>query len=99
METPALPVIVISAALLLSYYFGVQGLAGVAGISEYAKGIYGTAIATMGMLQLRGVHPGHGYLRAHHGQRRRHYRDVGTSRSRSATGRTSWTRRGTRPRR
>ena len=50
METPAVPVIVISAALLLSYYFGVQGLAGVAGISGYAKGIYGTAIATMGML-------------------------------------------------
>ena len=50
METPALPVIVISAALLLSYYFGVQGLAGVADISDYAKGIYGTAIATMGML-------------------------------------------------
>ena len=50
METPALPVIVISAALLLSYYFGVRGLAGVAGISDYEKGIYGTAIATMGML-------------------------------------------------
>jgi K(+)-stimulated pyrophosphate-energized sodium pump len=50
METPAMPVVVISAALLLSYYFGVQGLAGVADISDYAKGIYGTAIATMGML-------------------------------------------------
>ena len=50
METPAMPVVVISAALLLSYYFGVQGLSGVAGISDYAKGIYGTAIATMGML-------------------------------------------------
>jgi len=50
METPALPVIVISAALLLSYYFGVQGLSDIAGISNYAKGIYGTAIATMGML-------------------------------------------------
>ncbi len=50
METPALPVIAISAALLLSYYFGVQGLAAVSGISDYAKGIYGTAIATMGML-------------------------------------------------
>ncbi|MDE3105254.1 MAG: sodium-translocating pyrophosphatase [Acidobacteriota bacterium] len=50
METPALPVIVISAALLLSYYFGVRGLAEVAGVSDYAKGIYGTAIATMGML-------------------------------------------------
>ncbi|RZU39558.1 sodium-translocating pyrophosphatase [Edaphobacter modestus] len=50
METPAVPVIVISAALLLSYYFGVRGLAGIVGISEYEKGIYGTAIATMGML-------------------------------------------------
>jgi K(+)-stimulated pyrophosphate-energized sodium pump len=50
METPAMPVVVISAALLLSYYFGVHGLANVTGISDYAKGIYGTAIATMGML-------------------------------------------------
>jgi K(+)-stimulated pyrophosphate-energized sodium pump len=50
METPAMPVIVISAALLLSYYFGVQGLADVTTVSNYAKGIYGTAIATMGML-------------------------------------------------
>jgi K(+)-stimulated pyrophosphate-energized sodium pump len=50
METPAMPVMAISAALLLSYYFGVRGLAGVAGVSDYAKGIYGTAIATMGML-------------------------------------------------
>jgi K(+)-stimulated pyrophosphate-energized sodium pump len=52
METPAMPVVVICAALLLSYYFGVKGLAGVdlPGISNYVKGIYGTAIATMGML-------------------------------------------------
>ena len=50
METPALPVLAISAALLLSYYCGVQGLHDVTGISDYAKGIYGTAIATMGML-------------------------------------------------
>ncbi len=50
METPALPVIVISAALMLSYYCGIRGLEDAAGISEYAKGIYGTAIATMGML-------------------------------------------------
>jgi K(+)-stimulated pyrophosphate-energized sodium pump len=51
METPAMPVIVISAALLLSYYCGVRGLANVpAHLSDYAKGIYGTAIATMGML-------------------------------------------------
>jgi K(+)-stimulated pyrophosphate-energized sodium pump len=50
METPAMPVVVISAALLLSYYFGVQGLAGVDSVGNFAKGIYGTAIATMGML-------------------------------------------------
>jgi K(+)-stimulated pyrophosphate-energized sodium pump len=50
METPALPVLVIGAALLLSYYFGVRGLEDVAGVANYAKGIYGTAIATMGML-------------------------------------------------
>ncbi len=55
METPAMPVIVICAALLLSYYFGVRGLEGAVGynglpIANYAKGIYGTAIATMGML-------------------------------------------------
>jgi K(+)-stimulated pyrophosphate-energized sodium pump len=52
METPAMPVIVICAALLLSYYFGVKGLEHVdlPGISNYVKGIYGTAIATMGML-------------------------------------------------
>ena len=49
METPALPVVVISAALLLAYYFGQRGLEGVA-IAEYSKGIYGTAVATMGML-------------------------------------------------
>src|SRR6201996_839577 len=57
METPALPVIVISIALLASYYCGVQALAHATDIngnalliSDYAKGIYGTAIATMGML-------------------------------------------------
>jgi K(+)-stimulated pyrophosphate-energized sodium pump len=50
METPAIPVLVISSALLLSYYLGVQGLAGASGVTDYAKGIYGTAIATMGML-------------------------------------------------
>jgi K(+)-stimulated pyrophosphate-energized sodium pump len=50
METPAIPVIVIGCALLFSYYFGVRGLADVTTISDYSKGIYGTAIATMGML-------------------------------------------------
>src|SRR5215469_15537027 len=57
METPAVPVIVISIALLASYYCGVRALANATDISghallisDYAKGIYGTAIATMGML-------------------------------------------------
>jgi len=50
METPALPVLVIGAALLLSYWFGVKALEDVTGIAAYAKGVYGTAIATMGML-------------------------------------------------
>ncbi len=50
METPAVPVLVMGCALLLSYYFGVRGLADIATISDYSKGIYGTAIATMGML-------------------------------------------------
>ncbi|HEY4011613.1 MAG TPA: sodium-translocating pyrophosphatase, partial [Acidobacteriaceae bacterium] len=57
METPALPVVVISIALLASYYCGVRALANatdingnVLVISDYAKGIYGTAVATMGML-------------------------------------------------
>jgi K(+)-stimulated pyrophosphate-energized sodium pump len=52
LETPALPVLVIGAALLLSYWFGLKAFetTTIVGISDYAKGIYGTAIATMGML-------------------------------------------------
>ena len=45
LECTALPVLVISAALLVSYYFGYAGLGKTA-----AGGFYGTAIATMGML-------------------------------------------------
>ncbi len=44
-ECTGLPVLVISAALLLSYWCGEMALGGVAG-----AGLYGTAIATMGML-------------------------------------------------
>ena len=43
LECTALPVLVLSAALILSFYFGVKS-----GIS--GGGLYGTAIATMGML-------------------------------------------------
>jgi K(+)-stimulated pyrophosphate-energized sodium pump len=47
LECPATPVAVISAAILGSYYLGKFGLPS---ISEQAAGLYGTAIATMGML-------------------------------------------------
>jgi K(+)-stimulated pyrophosphate-energized sodium pump len=45
LECTGLPVLVISAALLLSFWCGEQALGGIAG-----AGLYGTAIATMGML-------------------------------------------------
>ena len=48
MECTALPVVVISGAILGSYYLGVN--AGLPGVSAMAAGFYGTAIATMGML-------------------------------------------------
>ena len=47
LECTALPVLVISAAILGSYYLGVN--AGLS-VSAQAAGLYGTAIATMGML-------------------------------------------------
>jgi K(+)-stimulated pyrophosphate-energized sodium pump len=43
LESTALPVVVIAAALILSYWFGMQS-----GVPN--AGLYGTAIATMGML-------------------------------------------------
>jgi K(+)-stimulated pyrophosphate-energized sodium pump len=47
LECPALPVLVISGAILGSYYLGKFGLPG---MPEQTAGLYGTAIATMGML-------------------------------------------------
>jgi K(+)-stimulated pyrophosphate-energized sodium pump len=44
-ECTGIPVLVISVALLLAYFFGEMALPGTAG-----AGLYGTAIATMGML-------------------------------------------------
>ena len=49
MECTAAPIIVISCALLGSYYCGLRAMAGT-GIERVASGLYGTAIATMGML-------------------------------------------------
>ncbi len=48
LECTALPVVVISSAILGSYYLGVN--AGLPGVDPIAAGFYGTAIATMGML-------------------------------------------------
>jgi K(+)-stimulated pyrophosphate-energized sodium pump len=48
LECTAAPVLVISGAILGSYYLGVH--AGLPGVDPIAAGFYGTAIATMGML-------------------------------------------------
>lgn len=49
LECTALPVIAISVALLGAYFVGTKG-AELAGISAFSGGLYGTAVATMGML-------------------------------------------------
>lgn len=54
LESTALPVIVIAIALLISYFFG--GLFAInIGINYHLGGVYGTAIATMGMLSIAGI--------------------------------------------
>jgi K(+)-stimulated pyrophosphate-energized sodium pump len=50
MESTAAPVLVIAAALIGAYQCGVRALAGVEGVGASQAGLYGTAIATMGML-------------------------------------------------
>ncbi len=50
LECTALPVLAISAALIGSYYCGIHGLQEYADISRNSAGLYGTAIACMGML-------------------------------------------------
>ncbi len=54
LESTALPVIVIVAALLVGYYLGT--LFGIeTGIDLHTAGVYGTAVATMGMLSVAGM--------------------------------------------
>jgi K(+)-stimulated pyrophosphate-energized sodium pump len=54
LESTALPILVICAALMLSYKFGQLGMAysGMINVSAKAAGLYGTAVATMGMLSV-----------------------------------------------
>ncbi len=49
-ETTAVTAITIAIALFASYLLGEQGLAGVEGVRAGIGGIFGTAVATMGML-------------------------------------------------
>jgi K(+)-stimulated pyrophosphate-energized sodium pump len=50
MESVAAPVLLITAALIASYRCGVMALAGVPDLPPMSAGLYGTAVATMGML-------------------------------------------------
>jgi K(+)-stimulated pyrophosphate-energized sodium pump len=49
-ESTLITAVIISVALLSSYFLGSHALAGMAGLSSMAAGAFGTAIATMGML-------------------------------------------------
>lgn len=55
LECTALPVIVISIAILLSYYFGTLFGLATPNVGAHLGGVYGTAIATMGMLSIAGM--------------------------------------------
>lgn len=54
LQSTAMPVVVISVAILLSYYLGTL-FAAANGLSAFTGGIYGTAVATMGMLSIAGI--------------------------------------------
>lgn len=55
LESTALPVIIIVGALMGGYYFGGLFSSEIVGISYEMGGIYGTAVATMGMLSVAGM--------------------------------------------
>lgn len=54
LETTALPVVSLVIALIVSYYFGVQ-FGNQIGIDPFIGGVYGTALATTGMLAVMGM--------------------------------------------
>jgi len=54
LQSTAMPVVVISVAILLSYYLGTL-FAAASGLDSFTGGIYGTAVATMGMLSIAGI--------------------------------------------
>lgn len=54
LETTALPIISLVIALIASYWFGTQ-FAGTIGIDQFMGGVYGTTLATMGMLAVMGM--------------------------------------------
>jgi K(+)-stimulated pyrophosphate-energized sodium pump len=55
LESTGMPVVVISIAILLSYYLGTRFAAVTTGVTAYMGGIYGIAVATMGMLSIAGM--------------------------------------------
>jgi K(+)-stimulated pyrophosphate-energized sodium pump len=55
LETTALPVVSLAGALLVSYYFGSLFGAANPAIGAFEGGIYGTTLATMGMLAVMGM--------------------------------------------
>ncbi len=54
LETTALPIISLVIALIASYWLGTQ-FAGTIGIEQFIGGVYGTTLATMGMLAVMGM--------------------------------------------
>jgi K(+)-stimulated pyrophosphate-energized sodium pump len=80
LECTAIPVLVISPRLSRSYHLG-----SASGVAH--AGLFGTAVATMGMLGTAGLHPRNGHLRADHRQRRRHRRNEPAARKREAQNR------------
>ncbi len=55
LECTALPVIIVCGAIAASFYFGGLYGIGVEGVGWAVGGVYGTAIATMGMLAIAGM--------------------------------------------